>query len=467
MGSDWMMFQYNASHVGCQLDGVGHFEYPRVLWVCRVGGFVVTQPLVADLNGDGTREVLVCTWNLTNFSKSIYCISAEGQVLWQHQDLVDAARGIVPAISDLNADGNLEIVTAYDNRVYCVSGSGNVLWNCTLNVTFTTASPVVGDVNVDGLQEILVGGYRRLYCIDSKGVILWWLNMWIEARDCPALGDINNDGIPEVLVTSGCNVLCLDSKGHLKWNSTLPYKASTTPALIGQKHRGSLDVIVGCGRRICCLNASGYVTWISPELGDFSISRALAAADIDHDGNIELLAVTDDIVFCLSVNGTIRWSYTLPRVFRFETEFKGTAPVVADVNNDTLLEVLVGDTRGHIFCIGSDGTLLWSFKVESSIMAPPSVADINGDGILEVIFGTKDGSVYCLHGTPKPLWLYLTSGLTRLFSQLKGTIAVLLGSSCVAVLLVALPFVVELRRRLTAAQGSHLSLYERLRPLGS
>jgi hypothetical protein len=72
---------------------------------------------------------------------------------------------------------------------------------------------------------------------------------------------------------------------------------------------------------------------------------------------------------------------------------------VADLFQNGVLELVVGDNSGNVYCIDSHGQRIWEFEVKDSIQSTVRFADFNGDNQLDVIFVTAYGSLWVLHGT--------------------------------------------------------------------
>ena len=72
---------------------------------------------------------------------------------------------------------------------------------------------------------------------------------------------------------------------------------------------------------------------------------------------------------------------------------------VADMFQNGVLELIVGDNSGNMYCIDSHGKRLWEFEAYDSIQSGIRFADFDGDLKLDVIFVTVYGSLWVLHGT--------------------------------------------------------------------
>jgi hypothetical protein len=124
------------------LDRTEHGPWPYSVYSAAEGFFrFASEPVVADLDGDGAAEVLVTTWAQkgSNANGKLLVLSATGTLL--HQVALPPARGTTnwngalaaPTLANLDADADLEVViqTAYSGVVaYDLPGTAaaRVLW---------------------------------------------------------------------------------------------------------------------------------------------------------------------------------------------------------------------------------------------------------------------------------------------------------------------------------------------------
>ncbi|MGA1848584.1 MAG: CARDB domain-containing protein, partial [Thermoplasmatota archaeon] len=91
-----------------------------------------------------------------------------------------------------------------------------------------------------------------------------------------------------------------------------------------------------------------------------------------------------------------------------------SSPAVCDINDDNEMEIIVGSDSGKIFCFDGDPSdgldegipypgdgphqdVIWVYDAEHPIgFSSPVIADIDLDGMLEVVIGDREGHVYCL-----------------------------------------------------------------------
>lgn len=185
-----------------------------------------------------------------------------------------------------------------------------------------------------------------------------------------AVGDFNGDGIPD-LVTSGQDSSVEPNYSILLGNGDGTFQSA-------HNHRGGL-------------------------------SRGVVVADLNGDGNLDLVFGDGNVVVLLGKgDGT----------FRAETAYTG-GPLsyglaVADLNGDGRLDVVLGDEG--VFLGNGDGTLQ-PFTKSVSIGDYPVVADLDGDGKPDVVSANSLNNAVLVSlgngdGTFQPAVGYLPS-LTR------------------------------------------------------
>jgi hypothetical protein len=381
---------------------------PSAKWTFT-GNFPAGVPTVGDLFNDGRQEIIV-------EAGPVYCLSGTGALIWR--SIGDEA-GSNAAIADLNGDGNKEIVAAipttldFEHHLYCLNSSGGVKWADKTGAWFGDCSPLVADVDGDGKQEILVTsepwGYSNgttyngsLYCFDGSGGVKWSYPGIVTYR--PAVADLKGDGKLEIIAGSGDNVYCLSGTGISLWNYSISGLSFSPPAIGGVAKNGRPEIVVGCSNGlIICLNSSGNLQWSYAGVGSAYVCPTIV--DIDGDGKPEIIVSTSaGETYCLSENGTLKWKYSI------DLPFSGY-PVVGDVDSDGQLEILVTSASTTVngsfvngdvlYCLDSRGALKWTYAVAGWYANSPVVADVDGDGKQEIIMTTVPrGTVFCLSTSP-------------------------------------------------------------------
>lgn len=82
-----------------------------------------------------------------------------------------------------------------------------------------------------------------------------------------------------------------------------------------------------------------------------------------------------------------------------------TTPLLADINGDKFLDVIVADASGYVLAMdGQEGKKIFEAEISDRILAPPMFGDLTGDGIDDVIVASNSGVVVALNGKGKILW---------------------------------------------------------------
>jgi hypothetical protein len=294
---------------------------------------------------------------------SIHVVTAsEPFVLkWTATTGVSVTSGITPLAVDINHDGIMEIFVSGDrepnaDKIYCFNGnSGKLIWVSTLPYSISTHCPMeIYDLNNDGKYEIIQPGPNALQVLHAEDGSLYWYNSAIKCSEAYQLVlDTDKTGYPYIYT---CNA-----------DDTSPY--------------------------------TGMLRKVDGRTGNILISKSiyypchggLSAADVDNDGDFELFLSDRN-----NGNGKGIQCYdakTLNLLWnRGDIYCSSHLPVIVDVNNDGVLDVVVSqqrDSNAGIYCLdGRTGNNI-AGKCQDSISGLAShetfaVYDVDNDGHLEL-----------------------------------------------------------------------------------
>lgn len=130
-------------------------------WSFKTKGAIRSKPVFGKLMHE---ENLV----ISDLSGVVYCLDLEGNEEWSFK--TGGAIYGRATLADLNNDGSLEVVVgSCDNRVYCISNKGEKIWSYETDF-WIVSPPIVTDIDGDGSLEVVVGSYdHNLYILDGKG----------------------------------------------------------------------------------------------------------------------------------------------------------------------------------------------------------------------------------------------------------------------------------------------------------
>jgi len=313
-----------------------------------------------------------------------------------------------PAVGDIDGDGDLEIVyLGIDRFMYAWHHDGRLVtgWPINLPVDGGLSSPALGDLDLDGLPEIVVGTMSpptldrswieaTLWAVNGDATLVPGFPVRAEQilLSSPALGDIDNDGYLEIVIASGYG----------------------TPGRQNLVYAWNHDGTPLPGWPVEAIGAS--VVMAPPALGD-----------IDNDGEIEIVVGCGngyqpnscDKLYAWNPNGTLVNGFPMVLSSRISSYTSMPySPVLADINGDGTVEVLMGRLGDWAITIVNplQKTYEWSsHQTPGGLVASPVVDDIDGDGLLETVIGGIDynngnerGAVYIWDETgsanPPPPW---------------------------------------------------------------
>lgn len=335
-------------------------------------------------------------------------ISGSGEVIFTSEFGPEASRGGVmePSVADLDGDGVDEILSGHNDGLIVAldGGDGHLIWEYDLGTELTTwRMPTPADLDGDGTMEVLASNMDGwLACINHDGILRWRSRIEDYRLSTPSVGDINNDRRLEVVYgTSTRHVIALDDQGRLLWDRFHPpmHMGRTKPAIADLDGDGAAEIftmssMIGPNTGLLCLNgADGSVRWVGATWHKAYHGLSLARF---NDGSTGVLACDKgNNVGAYAADGTLRW--------RTQVSGQGiwTQPVEADIDGDGVQEILFTirntslDGKGNSwYVLNNSGEVLGAYGGGNGFSSP-LVADIDGDGLLEVVIAFGSGEVTC------------------------------------------------------------------------
>ncbi len=428
-------------------NGDGTFQ-PAVTY--NSGGLYAYSVAVGDVNGDGKPDLVVVNETSSSTSDAtVAVLLGNGDGTFQPAVTYDAGGlyALSVAVADVNGDGKPDLLVANNCSKTCVTGTVGVL----LGTGGGTFQPVVSydfggigatsvaaaDVNHDGIPDVLVANQGVINGEGSVAVLLGNGDGTLQTAtaypsgaygsNSVAVGDINGDGNPDLVVANQCeadgdyqNTSCANGtaavllgNGDGTFQPALTYAsggyAALSVAIADVNGDGKLDLVLtnasaaytnSSNGLIAVLLGSGDGTFqaaVAYAPGGY-LADAIATADVDGDGNLDLVTANE----CASAsncanggvgvllgngNGTFRAAATYT-----SGGYNATSVAVADLNHDGKPDVIVANdcVTGNNCANGTLGVLMGNGDGTFQPAVSPgsggysaqsvAVADVNGDG---------------------------------------------------------------------------------------
>ncbi|MBN8570079.1 MAG: T9SS type A sorting domain-containing protein [Ignavibacteria bacterium] len=297
---------------------------------------------------------------------------------------------------NMDSDPDLEIVLNINTTIQAFNKDGSNVpgWPINVGTQPLQGAPAFGDVDGDGQEDIvcvstLGSNQGRIYAYRKNGTSLtgFPITHGYSSRT-PVLADLNNDGKMEIIV-----------------NKRL------TGAGEGWVYKGDGTVYPGWPKPINHVPAS-----------------SAAVGDITGDGIPEIIAESYTSLYAWDRDGNLLPGF--PFILPGDYKNSYSSPVLADVNNDNIREIIFGSQSqsgpGCVHIIKNDGTVYpnWPKITENWVYTPPSVGFINGDNVLDiavgdqVLAGSPSDKLYCWDVNGNSLTGFPVSNLNAINSQI-------------------------------------------------
>jgi hypothetical protein len=288
----------------------------------------------ADIDGDGLPEIVAADANNTQ----LVCFENDGSFKWRSA-VLEAQDWGSAAIADLDGDGQVEIVTGRQ----VLDSAGNLLWTGLggAGTIGSGALSMVCDFDLDGVQDIVAGntvynangavlcdapllpdGYNAVANFDGDAepelVLVSNGALWLLERDAltptqlsivwgpvllvgggggaPTVADYDGDGLPEIGVAGAAAFEVYEHDGTLRWQSVTQDSTSyrTGSSVFDFNGDGAAEAIYRDELKLRIYDGSSGAVLFETPMSSCTWHEYVLVADVDADGNAEIVAVAND-----------------------------------------------------------------------------------------------------------------------------------------------------------------------------
>ncbi|MBD3388772.1 MAG: PQQ-binding-like beta-propeller repeat protein [Candidatus Altiarchaeales archaeon] len=379
------------------------FDDFNILWHFQTGEAVRGPPSVADIDGDGVRDIV-----FGSDDDHLYVLDDRGRLKWEYETGGNVRSA--PTLVDADGDGSVDVLFGSDDGyLYMLDNEGNLTWKYETG-GMVRSSPLVEDLGGTTVKEIVFGsGDSRVYCLNPSGEKLWEYKTAESVYSSPALYDMDNDGEDEIVFGSDDNIVyIIKHPPHKVWTYQTSGDISSTPAIdrsgnvvagSGDKRLYRLHITsrgVSESRRVWSgtewtterISITGLVQMWNHTLGG-KVSTSPALGNIyNTDGTYGAFVGGDDgVLYMVYINGSRSRIYSVSKPIE-------SSPAVGDLNGDNITDIVFGTNDNKVFIINHPGRSVFTFETGGPVRSSPALADLVGDGTLEVMVGSDDGKLY-------------------------------------------------------------------------
>ena len=362
-----------------------------------------------------------------------------------------------PALGDLDGDGDLDLLAGRSDGtfVYYVNSGSATSPSFAVGVSPLSgvdvgwySTPALGDLDRDGDLDLVAGGLGGFFYFENTGSATtpgfaartgsanpFGAGVGYIPGGIPALGDLDRDGDLDFVAGENFGTLfTFENTGSVKTPAFVARTGSanplngfdvggtSAPALGDLDGDGDPDLVSGefDGVFNTIGNAGGLLVLrtgaANPLAGqDIGLTANPALADLDHDGDLDLVAGSSGSIslFYFENTGSASSAAFIQRTglanpfnsFSFAAD---ASPAAGDVDRDGDVDFVLGSTSGvleYLQNTGSAATPKFTFANQPGFHdvgsnSKPSLGDLDGDGDLDLAVGdSNSGSFFYFENT--------------------------------------------------------------------
>lgn len=364
-------------------------------WPRKISG-VPGQATIGDIDNDKKPEIIFGTSD-----HLVYALNDDGSEVPNWPIKIEEYSNEVPAIADLDNDQKMDVIIETNKSVYAFEGTAEIKngWPKFLDNLSVEKSPVVGNITGDDKLEIIAHGERVIYLLDATGNIIsgWPKEASEKITSYPAVGDLNSDGKDEIVYTmladgkTTLNVLLDNGQSLSGFPQNIASTSSEMEIVLGKIVSGSLNIVVNTKEKniLVYLN-NGKVIFDAAFENNVD---DIALGDLDGDNLDNIVFGNESGVHVLGKFGLeiAGWPKNSEEIIKFIN--------LADIDNDGNCEVL-GTGNERIYAWKNNGEVirdsfpLTTLSTGGNFLTYPTLANVNNDKVLNVISTLTNNSVY-------------------------------------------------------------------------
>ncbi len=404
-GALWAQDPEHAKEFRLQTPGKGPGGEERMAFLShRLGSDHAEGISLLDMNGDGFDDLLSgAYWYENPGAGGGEWKQHQFRTVGIHNEFVsDCGEWIV----DVDHDGLPDLVTTgwienglwwYRNPGPKATAAGAMWQREKITDSFDTEGGAFGDINGDGKPEVALAHYNRagVIWVDFSGPKpkVHHLGTMVEDGHGIGIADIDGDGKADVITTHGWFKQIDANNDKWEWHGDWDLGDTGFPILAYDvNHDGRMDLVYGQGHGYGLYwleqaGTPGQPSWVRHTIDEsFSQSHALVMADIDGDGQPELVTGKryrgHSGADPGSYDPVVMYAYKLPTAAALDAA-KAHAPAGAAGGTAMRVSDAAADPAWTRFALSENGTASAGTQI--------LVTDLDHDGDRDIVSAGKLG----------------------------------------------------------------------------
>ena len=242
-------------------------------------------PAIADLNQDGTPEIIIGRQVLNN-NGAVLATGTRGRGS-------QGVFGPISIVADIDLDNVPELIAG--NTVY------NYLSPGTLSIQSQIPLPdghnAIGNFDDDDFAEIVLVTGGLVYLLEHDGSIKWGPSILPGggAGGPPTIADFDGDGEPEVGVAGATRYVLFETDGSLKWSAVIQDSSSNRggSSAFDFEGDGAAEVVYRDELHLRIYRGTDGAILFQVPMSSCTWHEYAPVADVDADGKAEIIVVAN------------------------------------------------------------------------------------------------------------------------------------------------------------------------------
>ncbi len=308
----------------------------------QTGATIALPIAVGDLNNDGNLNLFV-----VNNDKEAYAFNNDGSILFGPISLDNQITRAAPMIADVNGDGIEDAVVCTMNgklHIFNADGSEHAGYPVEFpgNFVFNAA---LADLNQNGRKEIILqtiaGNFLAIDYESQENITGFPYSIGTNTEAAPVIADVDNDGHPEIIATVSSQgiIKAINHDGSVEFSHTFNKIVKQDVLAYDFTGDGNTEILFTTFDGLFyVIDTDGDPLPNFPVYLEASIEGNMLLSDLDGDGMAAIIGDVNGLLHAIKADGSEAGNF--PMDFNDNLKF---APALGDVDGNGNINLAVSN----------------------------------------------------------------------------------------------------------------------------